>query len=130
MRVSPWFLPNRWLGGKGTDVITPGGAGVLNTGLLVKTSGRVTYVHTTSPPRYFYVDDGSGMTDGVVIGGVPMRGVRVWIYNLATGNTVTAPNVNELVTVTGICTAYSVSGKTYAQIRPRNNADLVRVSED
>ena len=118
------FASNRWLGGDGTDMLIPGGAGVLNTSLLMTTSGRATYVDTASPARFFYVDDGSGLSDGQVIGGQIMRGVRVWIASLAAGNTIIAPSVGQYVTVTGICAAYTASSKTFAQIRPRTQGDI------
>lgn len=124
MRLGPFFAANRWLGGNGTDMIQPGGVGLLNTSFLMKTSGVVTYVDTANPARFFYVDDGSGMSDGQVIGGNHPRGIRVWISNLAAGNTIAPPGADDYVTVTGICATYTISGKTYAQIRPRSQADI------
>lgn len=124
MQLGAFFIPNRWLGGEGTDVLVPGGAGALNTSLLMKTSGRVTYVDTSVPAKFFYVDDGSGLSDGLVYNGQIMRGLRVSIGNLATGNIITPPTENQYVTVTGICGMYTVSGKTLALLRPRNQADV------
>jgi hypothetical protein len=128
--LSPFFLSNRWLGGNGTDMMVDGGVGPLNTGLMVRTSGRVTYVDTASPCRFFYVDDGSGLSDGLVYDGDAMVGVRIWIMNLAAGNTIIPPSVGQQVVVTGICSAYSTPGKTCAQIRPRTQGDLQVISND
>lgn len=124
-QLDPFYTPNRWLGGLGTDVLVPGGAGVLNTSMLMKTAGLVTYVDAATLCRFFYVDDGSGLSDGVVIGGQTMRGLRVSIANLATGNSISAPSVGQYVTVTGICAPQTIAGgKVVAQIRPRNQDDI------
>ncbi len=74
MLLSPYFMANRWLGGQGTDMLKPGGAGPLNTEMLLKVSGRVTYVDTESPAQFFYIDDGSGLSEGQVFDGTVMRG--------------------------------------------------------
>ena len=124
------FTSNRWLGGEGTDMLVPGGAGMLNTSLLMRTSGRVTYVDAAVPASFFYLDDGSGVSDGQVIGGQTMRGVRVWIANLATDNTILPPSVGQYVTVTGICAPYTACAKTFAQIRPRTQADIREIAEE
>lgn len=128
-QISPFFTPGRWLGGKGTDVGMPGGAGLLTTSLLMKTSGRVAYVDTAAPKKFFYVDDGSCLSDGEVIGGKTMQGLKVWISGLKTGNSIAAPGVNQYVTVTGICAPYSTAGKISVQIRPREQADIAIVAE-
>ena len=91
----------------------------------MKTSGTVTYIDASSPVKFFYIDDGSGLCDGLVYGGKTMRGLRIAIDKLASGNTITPPNVNDHVVVTGICWPYNgASGKTCAQIRPRCQADI------
>lgn|GEM_PF-6288271 len=123
-QIAPYFASNRWLGGKGIDVGRPGGSGVVNTSMLMKTCGIVTYVDTGTPRTFFYIDDGSGLCDGLVYNGYLMRGLRVALDKLATGNTITPPLANTYVTVTGICAPYSAGGKFYAAIRPRNQADI------
>ena len=124
MLLSPYFITNHWLGGKGTDMLMPGGSGLLNTEMLLKVSGTVTYVDTASPVKFFYIDDGSGLSDGQVFSGMAMCGIQVYISGLAVGNTIIPPVQGQYVTVTGICATYSVSGKTMAQVRPRNQADI------
>jgi parallel beta-helix repeat protein len=68
--VKPLFLSNKTLGGgnsvgfslatgsgqRGVD----GGFGLNNIGLLITTTGWLTY----SSPEFFYIDDGSGLNDG------------------------------------------------------------------
>jgi len=125
----PFFMPNLWLGGLGTDVLKPGGEGVLNTSVLVRTSGRVTYVDTATPKKFFYIDDGSGLSDGLVFGGKTMQGLKVSITPLATGNVILPPGLHQYVTVTGICGPYTTSGKTLVQIRPRNQGDIQIMAE-
>jgi len=127
--LQPFFMRNEWLGGRGTDVLAPGGMGVLNTSLLVKTSGRVTYVDTAATKKFFYIDDGSGLSDGTVISGQTMRGIKVSLINLTTGNVILPPAKNDLVAVTGICSPYSASGKVLVQIRPRNQGDIRVIPE-
>jgi hypothetical protein len=53
-----------------------GGIGPNNVGLLVTLFGKVTQRQTT-PPRYFYLDDGSGLKDGATTGGIENVGIRV-----------------------------------------------------
>jgi hypothetical protein len=129
LSLGPFLTPNNRLGGVGTDIVIPGGAGLLNTSILMKTTGRVTYVDTAATPKFFYVDDGSNLSDGQVIGGKTMRGLRVSISNLASGNTITPPSVEDYVAVTGICSTYAAGGKTLAQIGPRCQADVQVVTE-
>jgi hypothetical protein len=125
--LRPFYMPNLSLGGTGTDVRSPGGVGVNNIGLLVTTVGNVTYVDTASPCRFFYVDDGSRLSDGVVIGAKTMTGARVQINNLATGNTIAPPLTGDYVCVTGICAPFSAPIGISAQLRPRVQADVVIV---
>jgi len=128
-QLGAFFMSNRWLGGNGTDVLVSGGAGAPNTSLLVQTSGRVTYVDTATPQKFFYIDDGSGLSDGSTLDGEPVMGLRVTITSLATGNAITPPFVGQYVTVTGICIPQSVTGRILAQVRPRNQDDI-RVIEE
>lgn len=123
--LQPLSTPLRWLGGIGTDVLKPGGVGILKAGMLVRVAGRVTCVDDSSPPCFFYVDDGSGASDGTLAGGMPTRGVRISIATLAPGNPMAPPQAGICVTVTGICAAYDVFGRTMVQIRPRMQSDIV-----
>jgi uncharacterized membrane protein YgdD (TMEM256/DUF423 family) len=122
-QIDPVFIHNNWLGGAGLDILPPGGAS--NLSLLVKTAGRVTYVDKQTPCRFFYIDDGSGVSDGTVIDGKLMRGLRIYIAGLAPGNTILPPATGDFVTVTGICAPQLASGgRIVAQIRPRSQADI------
>ena len=102
---------------------------MLNTSLLVKAFGRVTYVDTHTPATFFYIDDGSALSDGLVISGNKMRGIRVSLASLAAGNAITPPSVNQHLSITNICSPQYVSGKVLAQIRPRSQADIGVVAE-
>lgn len=126
-RVMPYFIGNRYIGGEVVDTL---GYGADNISLLVRTCGRVTYVDKTAPPRFFYIDDGSGVTDGQVLGGQLVKGLRVWISNLAPGNVIIPPSVGDYVAVTGICTTYAALGKIFSQVRPRSQADIVVLVSD
>ncbi|MDO8585580.1 MAG: hypothetical protein Q7T82_00920 [Armatimonadota bacterium] len=122
-QLAAFFMANRGLGGEGTDVLT---GGARNVNLLVQTSGIVTYVDTATPIKFFYVDDGSGLSDGLVFGGQTTKGIRVSITSLATGNTILPPAIGQYVSVTGICAPQTVAGgKVLAQIRPRDQGDVV-----
>jgi len=69
------------------------------------------------------------MSDGAVIGGKVMRGIRVWISNLASGNTISPPSLGSHVAVSSICASNSVSGKVCAQIKPRLQADMQVIAQ-
>lgn len=125
VNLRPYYMPNLTLGGVGTDVRYTGGVGVNNVGLLVTTAGKVTYVDTATTKRFFYVDDGSAMSDGIVIGGTTRTGVRVQINGLATGNTITAPGMGDFVRVTGICAPLTAPIGISVQLRPRTQDDVV-----
>lgn len=87
--------------------------GLNNIGLLVCTTGRVTYVGTT----YFYIDDGSGASDSADYGGI-----RVY----APG--VSLPAVDDYIRVTGISSCFKASPQStnlYRLIRVRDQADVV-----
>ena len=124
-QIMPFFTPNRWLGGSVSDNSTVANAGALNTEILMKTSGIVTYVDTAKPAKFFYIDDGSNLSDGLTYSSKTMRGLRIAIDKLATGNSITPPSAGDYVVVTGICWPYTgASNKTYAELRPRNQADV------
>jgi len=109
------------LGGEAGGPNVPGvtnGLGVNNIGLLVRTSGRVVGVDQTN--QYFYLDDGSGCSDGS-----EYEGIRVYYGGLAPGNTITAPSVGDHVRVTGISWIYRIGENRYRAIRMRDQNDLV-----
>ena len=65
-------MVNKALGGTALNQYTPGvtgGLGLNNIGLLVRTFGEVTYVGDSSE-GFFYVDDGSHLSDGSAHKGV------------------------------------------------------------
>jgi hypothetical protein len=67
------------LGGTDLNANTPGvvgGRGLNNIGSFVTAFGKVTQRQTTDP-KYFYIDDGSGVRDGTTTSGVENVGVRV-----------------------------------------------------
>lgn len=88
-----------------------GGTGLVNTGLLIQSWGRVTSVGW----NYFYVDDGSGLRDGSGFIGV----------KVSTGN-LSKPAENDLVVVTGISTVEIPpgTGVRIPVIRPRQQSDI------
>ncbi|MGB9586867.1 MAG: carboxypeptidase regulatory-like domain-containing protein, partial [Armatimonadota bacterium] len=85
--------------------------GLNNIGLLTRTWGRVQYVEPSG--NYFYIDDGSGLTDGS-----GYRGIRVAIAGLP------APSPGSFVLVTGISSTTLIEGKTVRMLRPRHVNDL------
>jgi len=128
--IEPLTVNNQWLGGRGTDVIVPGGTGVNNLSLLVKTFGRIIYVDTAAPPRFFYIDDGSNLFDGLLVSGEPIHGIRILLTGLVTGNAIAAPETGEYVGVTGICSpVIDVGGKVFAAVRPRNQEDIQLIGD-
>ena len=41
-----------------------------------RATGRVTYVDSVTTPKFFYIDDGSNLSDGQVIGGKTLAQIR------------------------------------------------------
>lgn len=90
-----------------------GGLGPNNIGLHVRACGKVTQVQTTTP-KYFYIDDGSGLKDGTTTpatGGVENVGVRV-------ADPASFPPEGSYVAVKGVISCFSSSGRR-PQILPR-----------
>jgi uncharacterized protein (DUF362 family) len=108
----PKAMVGRNAGGEGTA----GSYGLNNIGSLVKIWGRVTSVSS----QYFYVDDGSGRTDGVG------TGIRVYCGGRTSGTTLTMPTVGEYVVVTGVLTGGSGTNGYVPVLRPRKQAEIVR----
>lgn len=122
---APLALSNRDIGGGALNQYTPGvenGVGVNNIGLLIRTWGKVTFVDTIG--KCFYIDDGSARNDGS--GRV---GIRVSYDNLAPGNSITPPNQDSYVTITGISSTVVIEGKIQPNLRPRRDADIQTVSQ-
>ena len=120
----PLAMINRSLGGQDLNDLTHGitaGKGPYNVGLLLTTWGMVTSKDTASPSRFFYVDDGTALSEGV-----GLQGVYVYTSSLASGNSITPPEVGHYAIVTGICTmARLPDGRIVARLRPRTQADIV-----
>ncbi len=87
--------------------------GLNNIGLLVCTTGRVTYVGAT----YFYIDDGSGVSDST-----DHAAVRVFAPGLS------LPALDDYVRVTGISSCFKASPDSddlCRLVRVRDQADIV-----
>lgn len=107
--ISPVAMSNKSLGGAsvtGQQGVV-GGVGLNNIGLLITTTGRVTSVGS----GYFYIDDGSAVTDGLG------QGVRV----IAAG--LTLPTVGQRAIVTGISSCVRTSAINRL-ILARTQADI------
>ncbi|MDO8588601.1 MAG: NBR1-Ig-like domain-containing protein [Armatimonadota bacterium] len=73
------ILPNASIGGAALNSNTlgvVGGIGPNNVGLYATAYGAVTQRQTIDP-KYFYIDDGSGLIDGTTTGGAENVGIRV-----------------------------------------------------
>lgn len=75
--VQPVGMLLRELGGGSVNALTPGvtgGVGLYNIGMLARCRGVVTFADASDPANCsFYLDDGSGVSDGGPHGGVRVR---------------------------------------------------------
>jgi hypothetical protein len=120
--IAPLAISVRAIGGGQLNTYTLGvqnGVGLNNIGLLVRTWGKVTYVDTSNPSMFFYIDDGSNRSDGS-----PYTGVRVALDNLAAGDTIAPPATNDIVAVTGISSTFMVGANVQSNLRPRRQSDI------
>lgn len=117
--IEPLVLTNSSLGGADYcyNPLTGAGQqgikdaiGLNNIGLLVTTTGRVTY----SSDGLFYINDGSGLRD--YSGNL---GVRVSATNLV------VPDAGKYVKVTGISTCVKSGENLYRQIKVAQQSDIV-----
>lgn len=109
----PVSMVNRSVGGRLLGDYVPGvsgGIGLNNVGLLVRVSGKVTYVGGD----HFYIDDGTGLT--YTAGRV---GLKIFCGSL------TKPILNHSVVVTGISTLDWDGSIARPVVRPRKQSDLL-----
>lgn len=116
--VEPLVLLNRSLGGGDWNYVASTGAGqkgvknafgLNNIGLLVTTFGRVTY----SAEEYFYVDDGSKLSDG-------SGHIGIYVLGSVPPPQPTPPDwdpVGSYVRVTGISSCFKSGEDLYRQVR-------------
>lgn len=123
---SPIFMTNRAIGGK-LD-ITPelgveNSVGLYNLGLLIKTSGEITYVDPTR--TVLYIDDGSRLDDGNALGdsGTAVTGIRVIVPSA-----MDLPSVGVYLSVTGISSFDSVNKHFVSALKIRTTADIVPIT--
>lgn len=112
---APLALSTKSAGGAAISADLPGvtnGKGANNIGLLVKTSGKVIEAGTNA----FWVDDGCHLiaADG-------KTGLKVNADGLV------MPEVGDLITVIGISGAESISGSIWPVLRPRTDADVLKL---
>gem|GEM_PF-3951599 len=123
LALTPLFIPLRAIGGGncGLQKGITSATGLNNIGLLVKTTGKVTY----SGAGLLYIDDGSGFNDGNTLGAdnTTIPGVLVLLpYDML----VLLPDGDYFVSVTGISTAImNTSGDPICRaLRVRTQADV------
>lgn len=92
------YNPSTYAGQRGVS----GGVGANNIGLLARIFGEVTYKGTD----HFYVDDGSGVSDGSGHVGVRVAPYGAWI-----------PSVGTLVQITGVSSCYASGGQIHRLLR-------------
>lgn len=131
---APVYVSNKMIGGSALNEFTPGvanGKGLNNIGLLVRTSGKVTFIDTTN--QFFYIDDGSSCVDGTRRpDNSVVKGIRVSYGGLASGVPAITPYaVDSRVVVTGIVSTCvvppppQIGGLVRPNIRLRKQDDLV-----
>jgi len=118
---APLGMSNSQIGGNaGLPGITiPGSFGLLNTGLLVTTWGRVIDKGMDNNGNdFFYLDDGSGMWDGGYLpGGAKRTGVRATINYVS-------PPIGSYQRVTGVSSVEILNGAPQRRLLPRGPLDV------
>ncbi|MGQ9581474.1 MAG: FG-GAP-like repeat-containing protein, partial [Armatimonadota bacterium] len=120
--LRPLAMSNLRLGGGPVGRFTPGvypkGTGPNNTGLLVTSYGRVTWVSPNGDR--LYIDDGSELEDGS-----GHKGVWISLEELADGNVIVPPQVGAYVSVTGISSCgYGPAEPPVRILKPRSQDDI------
>jgi len=111
--ISPIFMSEKALAGAPINSGTPsaaGAKGLYNVAMLVRLAGSVNTVDSVT--KTFYLDDGSGLTDGVG------KGVKVICGSAA-------PPQSGWATVTGVVSIAKVGSVTYPIIIIRDAGDLL-----
>ena len=113
---APVALVTRSLGGSSFNSLTPGvttTTGLYNIGLLVRVAGNVSYSNTDDPSaKYFYLDDGSGISDDS-----GHTGVKVECGS-------TEPAASGFVVVTGIVSSEQTGAKVVPVLIIRDSNDI------
>lgn len=113
------FMINRYVGGGPLNTWTPGIPGRVDThniGLLIKTSGKISFVGS----GFIYIDDSSVPDDGT-----GRQGLRVETTGLA------GPfNLGDYAMVRGISSTMVDGGVLIPILRPRNDADITIYSQN
>jgi len=128
--LAPLMMASKAVGGNDDNPLTtdiPGSVGLYNVGLLAKIFGRVNAADPGG--QFFYLDDGAGLNGGILVNGVPAKGIRVCLADLAAGNSIAPLSNGTYAAVTGIVSVSDVSGPLRAQIRPRTQADVLPIAE-
>ncbi len=114
--ISALGMIERTLGGAGFNASTPGissGTGLYNVGMLVRVAGVVTFADTGDPQnKYFYIDDGSGLSDG------SHAGVKVLCGAID-------PPSSGLATVCGVVDTAKPGANVVPVLVIRDSADIV-----
>jgi hypothetical protein len=118
--IKPLFMVTRAAGGGDWNPYAPGitdASGLNNIGLLICTTGRITYAGTD----HFYIDDGSELRDGTLTGTEANIGVRV-ICDPA------GYSVGDCLEVTGIGSCFRTPSDDIARrILARGSEDVRKV---
>lgn len=126
-KVVPWMMNNKAVGGSSLNYNSATNAGQMgvddpfgpnNIGMLITTSGVVTYVDPDL--AFIYINDGSNLSDGNTLGqaGVSVIGLRVM---LADGN---VPLEYTQVKVTGISSIERIGGALRRTVLARTVSEL------
>lgn len=118
-------------GSSGSQPGRPDGIGLNNMGMLARVWGKVTRASTGDLGfdyrPYFYIDDGSGLSDGTQTNGVPNVGLRVYHQYYVN------PPEGAYVSVTGIVSCERIDGKLVPMLLSDEltitTSDAIRVYE-
>lgn len=125
--VVPYYMNNKDIGGgnwnydSNTTVGQAGStysSGLNNVGMLIRTTGIVNYIDSSS--TYIYIDDGSAIRDGNGLDptGADIPGIRVIL------GSVTAPVTTAYVSITGVSSLAIVAGQPVGAILASSSQQL------